>query len=72
MNVNTTVAWICATAIILTVLGGIYALAWHDKSVIVVVLPIIGAIATAALSIFGVHAGVSAGAKAAKQPTSSE
>lgn len=67
MNVNPMVAWICSTALLLAVLAGMFALSWHDKSVIVIVLPIVGTIAAAAVAVFGVHAGVNAGANAASK-----
>ncbi len=65
MNVNPTVAWICATTIIIALLGGCFALVWHGSFTGAEIIPVISAIAVAALAIFGVHAGVQAGSTAA-------
>lgn len=71
-NVNQTVAWVCATVVLIVILVGTFVLVWHGSFVGAEVLPVISGIATAALAIFGVHAGVSVGAKAANKSPSKE
>ncbi len=65
MNVNPTVAWICATAIIVVVLAGVFTLVWHGSVSGGDALALVGGIVTLVGGIFGVHAGVNAGANAA-------
>jgi mannose/fructose/N-acetylgalactosamine-specific phosphotransferase system component IID len=56
---------ICATILLALILGGAFALAWHGSITGDQALTLAGVIATAAVSIFGVHLGVKAGANAA-------
>ncbi len=56
---------ICATALLITILGGIYALAWHGTFTGAEVFGLITAIIGIAGGAFAVHSGVNAGAQAA-------
>lgn len=60
-----TLTTICATVLLAIILGGTYALTWHGSIDGNQALALVGVIATAVLSIFGVHTGVKAGANAA-------
>lgn len=63
-----TLTTICATVLLAMILGGTYALTWHGSVTGDQALALVGVIATAVLSIFGVHTGVKAGASAASTP----
>lgn len=52
----------CGTLILLAVLGGIFALAWHGTISGGDAIGIIGTISGVGIGAFGVHAGVKAGA----------
>lgn len=64
-NVSPTIAWICGTALLLAVLGGVFALVWHGSITGVEALSVVGTILAAAVGMLGVHAGVAMGAKSA-------
>lgn len=69
MNQTDTVTKICATVLMLVILVGIFLLTWHGSISGGDALVAVGGIATAAVTAFGVHMGVQAGAKAAKAPS---
>jgi hypothetical protein len=60
------VPWICGTVLLLGVLGGVFALAWHGTitgaSVALILTPIVAAAST----LLGIHVGSSATASALK------
>lgn len=62
-SLNPNVAWACATVLLLTILAGIFALAYEGKisgaSALTVVVSIVGIISSA----LGVHAGVTVATK---------
>lgn len=62
---NPNIVAVCGTAVILAVLAVIGVLTWHGAVTGQQAMLVIGIIATAAVAIFGVHAGVNAGAKTA-------
>jgi hypothetical protein len=55
-----TVAWICATALLVVILAGVFALAWHGSITGAAVVGVVTTIAAAALAVFGVHTGANA------------
>ncbi len=65
---TSTVTVVCGTAILLAILGGLFALTWHGSISGRDALTDIGIIAAAAIGALGVHAGVKAGASAASPP----
>jgi len=64
---NPNIVAVCGTAVILAVLAVIGILTWHGAVTGQQAMLVIGVIATAAVAIFGVHTGVTAGAKMAAQ-----
>jgi len=67
MDTNTSpIPWICGTLLLLAVVGGIFALAWHGtltgQTVVVIVSPIVAAAAT----LLGIHAGGTAVTKSVR------
>jgi hypothetical protein len=63
------VQWICATVMIVAVLGGMFALAWHGTVSSTELVTVVTTIIAIAGGAFAVHAGVNSGAKAAKNTT---
>lgn len=68
MNPSSPVPWMCATALLLSILAGCFVLAWHHILSGAEVLGIVSVIVGIAGGAFGVHAGVNAGANAAGAP----
>ncbi len=62
---NPNILAICGTALLLAVLGGIFALAWHGTFTGAEVFGLVTAIIGIAGGAFAVHSGVNAGANAA-------
>lgn len=58
MNDPNPVTWICGTVILLAVLGGVFALAWHGTITGGAVVGIVATIVALAGGILGVHTGV--------------
>lgn len=58
-------AIICGTILIAIILGGIFALAWHGTLTGAEASIIVTSIITGIIGVFGAHAGVKSGAKAA-------
>ncbi len=62
---NPNILAICGTALLLAILGGIFALAWHGTFTGAEVFGLVTAIIGIAGGAFAVHSGVNAGANAA-------
>lgn len=64
MDTNTSpVAWICGTVLLLTILAGVFTLAWHGTIAGATVPEIIGPIIAGALTLLGIHVGTNATTK---------
>lgn len=66
-NANPTVLAICATVLLVAVLGAITVLAYESKIPPAAAVGIFTVIVSGGLALIGVHSGVTAGARAAKQ-----
>ena len=64
-SVNPTVAWICGTVLLITVLVGLFVLVWHKSIAGTDALGVVGTIVAVGVGALGVHAGVAAGTKSA-------
>ena len=68
-SINPTIAWICGTVLLLVILGGAFALAWHGSITGAALLGVLGVIVGIAGGALGVHAGVTAASNvASSQP----
>lgn len=68
-NANPNVVLVSACTLLALILAGLFVLVWHGSITGGEALAVVGGIVAALLSIFGVHTGVQAGARAVSVST---